>query len=70
MSPAVLHDRPLLATRAQESLLLIVEQTETIGPDRLANAVGAVRGLFEIDAALMEAASPGAPLRIGLVPGQ
>ncbi|MGH3689877.1 MAG: zinc-binding dehydrogenase, partial [Microbacterium sp.] len=35
-----------------------------------ADAVGAVRGLFEIDAALVEAAAPGAPLRIGLVPGQ
>lgn len=34
-----------------------------------AEAVGAVRPLFEIDAALAEAAAPGAPLRIGLLPG-
>jgi putative phosphonate catabolism associated alcohol dehydrogenase len=33
------------------------------------DAVGAVRGLHEIDAALAEAATPGAPLRIGLLPG-
>ncbi|MFD7871921.1 alcohol dehydrogenase catalytic domain-containing protein [Microbacterium sp. NPDC059771] len=35
-----------------------------------ADAVGAVRSLLDIDAALTEAAAPGAPLRIGLVPGR
>ncbi|WP_372469044.1 alcohol dehydrogenase catalytic domain-containing protein [Microbacterium maritypicum] len=33
------------------------------------DAVGAVRGLHEIDAALEEATAAGAPLRIGLLPG-
>ncbi|WP_029261354.1 zinc-binding dehydrogenase, partial [Microbacterium sp. Cr-K1W] len=33
------------------------------------DAVGAVRGLHEIDAALEEAAAADAPLRIGLLPG-
>lgn len=35
-----------------------------------AEAVGAVRQIGEVDAALAEAAAPGAPLRIGLVPGR
>lgn len=35
-----------------------------------ADAVGAVRALAEIDEALLAAAAPGAPLRIGLVPGR
>lgn len=35
-----------------------------------ADAVGAVRPLSEIDAALREATTPQAPLRIGLLPGQ
>lgn len=35
-----------------------------------AEAVGAVRPLLDIDAALTEAAVPGAPLRVGLVPGR
>lgn len=35
-----------------------------------ADAVGQVRPLAELDAALDEAAAPGAPLRIGLVPGR
>lgn len=35
-----------------------------------ADAVGAVRPLVEIDDALLAAAAPGAPLRIGLVPGR
>ncbi len=34
-----------------------------------ADAVGSVRSLLDIDAALVEAAAPGAPLRVGLVPG-
>ncbi|MCE0510111.1 alcohol dehydrogenase catalytic domain-containing protein [Microbacterium sp. KKR3/1] len=34
------------------------------------DAVGAVRDLSDIDAALAEAATPAAPLRIGLVPGR
>ncbi|WP_313362812.1 hypothetical protein [Microbacterium sp.] len=33
-------------------------------------AVGAVRSLLDIDAALTEATAPGAPLRVGLVPGR
>ncbi|WP_244632611.1 zinc-binding dehydrogenase [Microbacterium sp. Se63.02b] len=33
------------------------------------DAVGAVRSLLDVDAALVEAAAPGAPLRVGLVPG-
>lgn len=35
-----------------------------------ADAVGEVRGLGEIDQALAAASIPGAPLRIGLVPGR
>lgn len=35
-----------------------------------ADAVGSVRSLLDIDAALTEAAAPDAPLRIGLVPGR
>ena len=35
-----------------------------------ADAVGAVRSLLDIDEALVEAAGPEAPLRIGLVPGR
>jgi hypothetical protein len=35
-----------------------------------ADVVGAVRPLSSIDEALAEAAAPGAPLRIGLVPGR
>jgi hypothetical protein len=35
-----------------------------------ADAVGAVRPLVDIDAALAAAAERGAPLRIGLVPGR
>lgn len=35
-----------------------------------ADAVGAVRALTDIDVALAEATQPGAPLRIGLVPGR
>ncbi|OSP07552.1 alcohol dehydrogenase catalytic domain-containing protein [Microbacterium sp. LEMMJ01] len=35
-----------------------------------AEAVGAVRPLLDIDAALTEAAVPGAPLRVGLMPGR
>lgn len=35
-----------------------------------AEAVGAVRSLADIDAAIDDAAQPGAPLRIGLVPGR
>lgn len=35
-----------------------------------AEAVGAVRALGDVDAALHDAAAPGAPLRIGLLPGR
>jgi putative phosphonate catabolism associated alcohol dehydrogenase len=35
-----------------------------------ADAVGAVRPLLDIDEALVEAAAPGAPLRVGLIPGR
>ncbi|KJQ53974.1 alcohol dehydrogenase catalytic domain-containing protein [Microbacterium sp. SA39] len=35
-----------------------------------ADAVGAVRPLLDIDEALLEAAAPDAPLRVGLIPGR
>ena len=35
-----------------------------------ADAVGSVRALVDIDAALIEASAPGAPLRVGLIPGR